>query len=141
MRQIRYLQAVNEALHQEMARDTGVFIVGEDIRSNMRGSTRGLFTAFGPTRVIDTPLSEAAFTGFATGAAMAGARPVVEFQIPSLVYLAFDQLVNQAAKLPHMMGGQTRLPVTYLVMGAGAKNSAAGQHSDNPCSSCMPATR
>ncbi|MCS7173039.1 MAG: alpha-ketoacid dehydrogenase subunit beta [Armatimonadetes bacterium] len=132
MRQLRYLQAIQEALYQEMQRDPRVFILGEDIRVSMRGTTRGFVEAFGPERVLDMPISEAAFTGFATGAAMAGFRPVVEYQIPSLVYVAFDQLANQAAKMRYMLGGQVRLPITYLVMGAGAKNNAAGQHSDNP---------
>ena len=132
MRELRYVQALNEALHQEFARDETVIMVGEDIRENMRGETRGLFTTYGPDRVIDTPISEAAFTGFATGAAMAGLRPIAEFQIPSLVYVAFDQLANQAAKLPYMSGGQTQIPVTYIVMGSGARGNMAGQHSDNP---------
>ena len=132
MRQLRYVQALNEALHQEFARDPSVIMIGEDIRENMRGETRGLFTTYGPDRVLDSPISEAAFTGFATGAAMAGLRPIAEFQIPSLVYVAFDQLANQAAKLPFMSGGQTRIPVTYIIMGSGARGNVAGQHSDNP---------
>jgi pyruvate/2-oxoglutarate/acetoin dehydrogenase E1 component len=82
--------------------------------------------------VIDMPISEAAFTGFATGAALAGGRPVVEYQVASLIFPAFDQLVNQAAKLPLMVGGQRHLPITYLVMAAGAGGGRAGQHSDNP---------
>ena len=131
-RSLRYLQALNEALHHEFARDPSVLMLGEDIRENLRGETSGLFATYGPQRVIDTPISEAAFTGFATGAAMAGLRPIVEFQIPSLIYVAFDQLANQAAKLRLMSGGQTQIPVTYLVMGSGARGSTAGQHSDNP---------
>jgi acetoin:2,6-dichlorophenolindophenol oxidoreductase subunit beta len=132
VRQLRYVQALNEALHQEFARDESVIMIGEDIRENMRGETKGLFTTYGPERVLDSPISEAAFTGFATGAAMAGLRPIAEFQIPSLVYVAFDQLANQAAKLPYMSGGQTQLPITYIVMGSGARGNVAGQHSDNP---------
>lgn len=132
MRQLRYLQAMNEAYHQEMARDPDTFILGEDIRGGIRGETKGLLDAFGPDRVLDTPISEAGFVGFATGAAMAGLRPIVQFQVPSLIYVAFDQLVNQAAKLPLMLGGQTRLPITYTIMVAGARGGQAGQHSDNP---------
>ena len=80
------------------------------------------------------PISEAAFTGFANGAALAGMRPVVEFQVASLMFPAFDQIVNQAAKLPLMLGGQAHIPVTFLLMGAGAGGGRAGQHSDNPYS-------
>jgi len=132
MRQLRYLQAMNEAYHQEMARDADTFILGEDIRGGIRGESKGLLEAFGPDRVLDTPISEAGFVGFATGAAMAGLRPIVQFQVPSLIYVAFDQLVNQAAKLPLMLGGQTKLPITYTIMVSGSRGGQAGQHSDNP---------
>jgi pyruvate dehydrogenase E1 component beta subunit len=132
VRRLRYLQALNEALHAEFARDPSVLLLGEDVRGNMRGEARGLYEKFGGDRVRDCPISEAGFTGFATGAAMAGLRPVVEYQIPSLVYIAFDQLVNQAAKIRYMTGGQARVPVTYLVMATGAQGNTAGQHSDNP---------
>lgn len=132
MRELRFLQAMNEAYHQEMERDPDTLILGEDIRGGIRGETKGLLEAFGPDRVIDTPISEAGFVGFATGAAMAGLRPIVQFQVPSLIYVAFDQLVNQAAKLRLMMGGQARIPVTYTIMVSGARGGVAGQHSDNP---------
>ena len=130
-RRLTFVAALNEALHQTMAADSSVIMLGENIRGEMRPEARGLSAAFGPDRVIDMPISEAAFTGFATGAALAGARPVVEFQVASLLFPAFDQLVNQAAKLPLMLGGQGHVPVTYLVM-AGAGGGRAGQHSDNP---------
>jgi pyruvate dehydrogenase E1 component beta subunit len=78
------------------------------------------------------PISEQAFTSFATGAAMAGQRPVVEFQIPSLLYLVFEQIGNHAHKFSLMTGGQTRVPVTYLVPGSGSRTGWAGQHSDHP---------
>jgi pyruvate/2-oxoglutarate/acetoin dehydrogenase E1 component len=129
-RQLTFLQAMNEALRQEMARDPAIVIYGEDIDS--RVETKGLLAAFGPGRVVPMPISEAGFTGMATGAALAGARPVVVFQVSSLIFPAFDQIVNQAAKLPLMLGGQGWLPVTYLVMGCGAAGGRAGQHSDNP---------
>ena len=132
MRRLRYLQAMNEAYHQEMERDEEIFILGEDIRGNLRGETYGLLDRFGPNRVLDTPISEAAFVGFGTGAAMAGMRPIVQFQIATLIYLAFDQLVNNAAKMRLMMGGQVNIPVTYTVMATGARNGLAGQHADNP---------
>jgi pyruvate dehydrogenase E1 component beta subunit len=98
----------------------------------MRAETRGLDGAYAADRVLDMPISEAAFTGFANGAALAGLRPVVEFQVSSLIFPAFDQIVNQAAKLPLMLGGQAHMRVTFFLMGAGAGGGRAGQHSDNP---------
>jgi pyruvate dehydrogenase E1 component beta subunit len=89
---------------------------------------------FGQDRVIDTPLSEQGFTGFATGAALAGMRPVIEFQIPALLFLSFEQIVNHAHKFSLMTGGQCRVPVTYVLTGAGSRTGWAGQHSDNPYS-------
>ena len=127
-----YIEALNEALHHEMARDATVILLGEDIRGSFRGETRGIEAAFGSNRIIDMPVSEAAMIGLATGAALAGARPVVQFQVSSLIFPAFDQLVNQAAKLPLMLGGQGHVAATYLVMGSGAGGGRAGQHSDNP---------
>ncbi|MGI9332228.1 MAG: alpha-ketoacid dehydrogenase subunit beta, partial [Gammaproteobacteria bacterium] len=132
MRELTFIEAINEAFHQAMAEDASVLVMGENIRGGMRPETKGLDAAFEPHRVLDMPISEAAFTGFANGAAMAGMRPVVEFQVPSLIYPAFDQIVNQAAKLPLMLGGQVHIPVTFFIMGAGAGGGRAGQHSDNP---------
>jgi pyruvate/2-oxoglutarate/acetoin dehydrogenase E1 component len=129
---MRYQQAFAQALHDEMATDPSVFIVGEDVQASLRGVSKGLYDEFGGNRVLDTPISEQAFTGFATGAAMAGRRPVVEFQIPSLLYVAFEQIVNQAQKLRLMTGGQAKLPVTYIVPGSGARLGLAAQHSDHP---------
>jgi pyruvate dehydrogenase E1 component beta subunit len=96
--------------------------------------TTGLHKRFGDDRVLDTPLSEQGFTSFATGAAMAGMRPVIEFQIPSLLFLVFEQIVNHAHKFPLMTGGQCAAPVTYLVPGSGSRTGWAGQHSDHPYS-------
>jgi acetoin:2,6-dichlorophenolindophenol oxidoreductase subunit beta len=121
-----------KALRDEMARDSKVFVVGEDVRQSLRGITKPSFAEFGPERILDTPISEQAFTGFATGAALAGWRPVVEYQIPALLYIAFEQIVNQAQKLRLMTGGQARVPVTYIVPGSGARNGLAAQHSDHP---------
>lgn len=131
---LRYLQALAKALRDEMGRDPTVFVLGEDVRESLRGVTKGLVEEFGAERVLDTPISEQAFTGFATGAALAGRRPVVEFQIPSLLYIAFEQIVNQAQKLRLMTGGQAAVPVTYLIPGSGARLGLAGQHSDHPYS-------
>ena len=132
MREMTFVQALNEALHQALAEDDSVFMIGENIRGGVRAETVGLDDAFGPQRVMDMPISEAAFTGFANGAALAGMRPVVEFQVASLMFPAFDQIVNQAAKLPLMLGGQAHIPITFFLMGAGAGGGRAGQHSDNP---------
>lgn len=132
MTTMRYQEALKRALHDEMAADTGVIVLGEDVRQSLRGVTRGLLEDFGAGRVLDTPLSEQAFVSLATGAALRGSRPVVEFQIPALLYIAFEQIVNQAQKFRLMTGGQAGVPVTYLVPGAGARQGLAGQHSDNP---------
>lgn len=131
MRELRYIEAFNEAIHAEMAQDPRVVVVGEDVRLAIRGFMKGILERFGPDRIFDTAISEAGFTGLATGAAMAGMRPVIEYQIPTLVFVAFDQLVNQAQKLRYMMGGQGTIPVTYIVP-AGASRGLAGQHSDHP---------
>lgn len=132
MRDIRYLQAIREAIFSEMQRDDTVFVIGEDVRHSVRGATKHLHKQFGDHRVVDTPISEAGFTGMATGAAMSGLRPIVEYQISALIYVSFDQMINQAQKLPYMMGGQGSVPVTYMVIGSGARSGLAGQHSDHP---------
>ena len=134
-RRINYLRALREALVQEMRIDPNVVVLGEDIRQSLRGITKGCLEEFGPERVWDTPISESAFVGLATGGAVAGLRPVVEFQIGTLIYVAFEQMVNQAQKLRYMMGGQAKVPVTYIVPGSGARPGLAGQHSDHlyPC--------
>ena len=145
---LTFAEGLNQALTQAMAEDPSVLVLGENIRGQGRGEMRGLQDAYGDGRVIDFPISEAAMTGFGTGAALAGGRPVIHFQISSLVFPSFDQLVDQAAKLPLMLGGQTHVPVTFLVMGCGAAGGRAGQHSDNPypylihagIKSVMPAT-
>jgi pyruvate dehydrogenase E1 component beta subunit len=129
---MRYQQALAQALQDEMAADPSVVVLGEDVRQSLRGVTRGLHQTYGDDRVVDMPLSEQGFTSFATGAALAGLRPVVEYQIPALLYLSFEQIVNQAAKFHLMTGGQASVPVTYLIPGSGARKGLAGQHSDNP---------
>jgi len=116
---------------QEMRRDSNIIALGEDVRHSLRGITKGCLAEFGEDRVWDTPISEQGFVGMATGAAMSGLRPVVEFQIGTLMYVCFDQIVDQAQKLRYMMGGQGRIPVTYLVPGSGARAGLAGQHSDH----------
>jgi pyruvate/2-oxoglutarate/acetoin dehydrogenase E1 component len=132
MARMRYQAALARALRDEMTSDPSVFIIGEDVRASLRGVSRGLVADFGRQRVIDTPISEQAFTGFAMGAALAGHRPVVEFQIPSLLFTAFEPIVNQAQKFRLMTGGQAKVPVTYIVPGSGARQGLAAQHSDHP---------
>ncbi len=134
MPKLSYLKALNRALGDELQRDPTVFLLGEDIRVAVSNVTTGLFDKFGADRVLDTPLSEQAFTSFATGAALAGHRPVIEFQIPSLLFLTFEQITNQAHKFSLMTGGQARVPVTYLLPGSGSRSGWAGQHSDHPYS-------
>lgn len=134
MPNLSYLKALNLAIGDEMERDQAVCVLGEDIGVAVTHTTAGLLRRFGRDRVLDTPISEQAFTGFATGAAMAGMRPLIEFQIPALLFLAFEQIVNQAHKFSLMTGGQTRVPVTYLLPGSGSRDSWAGQHSDHPYS-------
>ncbi|MEU4288649.1 transketolase C-terminal domain-containing protein [Kribbella sp. NPDC026596] len=134
MPKLSYLKALNRALGDALADDPAVFLLGEDIRVAASNLTAGLFARFGPDRVLDTPLSEQAFTNFATGAALAGMRPVIEFQIPSLLFLVFEQIANQAHKFSLMTGGQSKVPVTYVVPGSGSRTGWAGQHSDHPYS-------
>lgn len=136
-RQLNYLQALRESLLQEMRLDSNVVVIGEDVRQSLRGITKGILEEFGPDRIWDTPISEAAFVGLATGAALAGLRPVIEFQIGTLLYVVMDQLANQAQKMRYMMGGQGKIPVTYIVPGSGARPGLAGQHSDHLYSMLM----
>ncbi|BCJ78178.1 pyruvate dehydrogenase subunit beta [Catellatospora sp. IY07-71] len=132
MARLSYLKALQRALADEMARDERVCVLGEDIGVGVNNVTTGLLAKHGPQRVVDTPLSEQAFTSFATGAALAGLRPVIEFQIPSLLFLVFEQIANQAHKFSLMTGGQAKVPVTYFVPGSGSRSGWAGQHSDHP---------
>ncbi|HEU4702833.1 MAG TPA: transketolase C-terminal domain-containing protein [Conexibacter sp.] len=132
MPRIRYQQALMQALRDEMLADPSLFVIGEDVRAGIRGVTRGLFEELGPERIIDMPISEQAFTGFAMGAGIAGRRAVVEYQIPSLLFTAFEPIVNQAQKFRLMTGNQANVPVTYFVPGSGARLGLAAQHSDHP---------
>ena len=132
MRPLSMVKALNEAIYQCMLEDKNIIVLGENVCNRYREETYDLDKYFSKNRVIDMPISEAAFTGFANGAAMAGLRPIVEFQVAGLIYPAFDQIVNQAAKLRLMLGGQCKIPVTFFIMGAGAGGGRAGQHSDNP---------
>ena len=131
---LSYQKALHRALSDELARDAAVCVFGEDVGVGVNNVTSGLLAKYGADRVVDMPLSEQAFTSFATGAAIAGRRPVIEFQIPSLLFLVFEQIVNQAHKFSLMTGGQTGVPVTYFLPGSGSRVGWAGQHSDHPYS-------
>ena len=126
----RMIQAINEALFEEMERDSRVILFGEDVEISLFGDTRGLATRFG-TRVRNTPIAETAMTGMAVGAAAAGYRVVCHMMFSNFLYTGFDAIANQAAKLRYMSGGQVKLPVVYMAV-VGAGRSAAAQHSDVP---------
>jgi 2-oxoisovalerate dehydrogenase E1 component len=129
MREITYSQAIREALAEEMRRDGRVFILGEDVTTGgYFAVTVGLVEEFGPERVIDTPISEYAIVGSAVGAAMTGMRPVVEIMLSDFLTCCMDPIINQAAKLRYMSGGQYSLPLVVRSPG-GTGFSLAAQHS------------
>ena len=136
-------EAINDALHFEMARDASVIVIGEDVSGGAGGSsgqrdaaggvfglTRGLLPKFGEARVIDTPISESAIVGAANGAALAGYRPVAEIMFNDFIGVCFDQILNQAAKFRYMFGGKAKAPLV-IRMTIGAGRSAAAQHSQS----------
>ena len=127
---ISYSQAIRDALREEMQRDPAVILLGEDIGTHggAFGVTRGLLAEFGPTRVIDTPISEAAIAGAAVGASVAGLRAVAEIMYMDFITLAMDQIVNQAAKMRYMFGGKARVPMVIRTPGGGAGRGNAAQH-------------
>ncbi len=131
-REISYLEAVREALTLEMRSDANVFLIGEDIAvyGGAFSVTNGMLKEFGPTRVIDTPISEAAITGASVGAAMMGMRPVAEIMFMDFVTLAANQLVHHAAKSRYMFGGKVSVPMV-LRCPAGSGTGAAAQHSSS----------
>lgn len=133
MRKLTFLQAINEALHQEMERDERVFVIGQDVgkRGGDFGATMGLYARFGPKRAVDTPLSEAAILGVANGAAMVGLRPVAEIMFADFLTECYDQIVNQSAKVRYMYAGKFSLPlVVRTACGAGLR--AGVHHSQSP---------
>ncbi|MDE0236229.1 MAG: pyruvate dehydrogenase complex E1 component subunit beta [bacterium] len=136
MRTVSYIQAVTEAMTEEMERDESVFIMGEDVAWNMMGDCTGLVEKFGTERVRNTPISEAGFVGAGAGAAMVGMRPIVHMLIAPFMYVAFDQIVSIIAKSTYTYGGQARLPITLRApMMYGVSNAA--QHSDRPYATLM----
>jgi pyruvate/2-oxoglutarate/acetoin dehydrogenase E1 component len=131
-REITFAEAVREALAEEMRRDARVFILGEDVAE--AGTPfkvlSGLVEEFGTKRVVDTPISEAGFTGLAVGAAMTGLRPVVDIMFGDFITLTMDQMANQAAKVHYMSGGKCRVPMVMRTTLGAARRSAA-QHSQS----------
>lgn len=127
---LTYREAVRQTLIEEMDRDENVFLIGEDI-GRYQGTfrvTAGLFDKYGEKRVVDTPITEPAIAGLATGAAMAGLRPVVEMMTMSFSILAMDQIINHAAKIHYMTSGQAKVPLVIRGPG-GAANQLSAQHS------------
>ncbi len=140
-RQLTFIQAINEALRQEMERDPTVIVMGEDVAGggNRPGKqdawggpmrlTKGLIGQFGPERVRDTPISEAGFIGAGVGAAATGLRPVVDLMYVGFYGVCADQITNNAAKIHYMFGGKVKVPLT-IITGIGAGTNSAAQHSE-----------
>lgn len=128
---VSFLEAIRRALDEEMARDCRVYLLGEDVAvGGPFGATKGLVERHGRSRVRNTPISEAAITGMAVGAALCGMRPVLEIMFMDFITLALDALVNQAAKYWHMSGGQFSVPLVVRTQ-SGAAGGAAAQHSQS----------
>ncbi len=130
MRELRYREALREAIAEEMDRDANVFIVGEEV-GHYQGAykvTEGLLDRFGAKRVIDAPIAESGFAGLAIGAAMTGLRPIVEFMTWNFSAVAFDQILNNAAKVRQMSGGQFTCPIVFRGPNGAARQTGA-QHS------------
>jgi pyruvate dehydrogenase E1 component beta subunit len=131
MTETTYLRAITDTLAESMRADPRVFVLGEDVaEGGPWGATRGLVEEFGPERIRNTPISEAAICGIAIGAAQSGLRPVVEIMFIDFLTLALDQLVNQAAKAHFMSGGQLTVPLVLRTQG-GAGQRGAAQHSQS----------
>jgi len=133
MRELTYAQALREAMTLEMRRDEDVFLMGEDIGvyGGAFGVTAGMLEEFGPERVRETPISEAAIVGAAAGAAVTGMRPIAEIMFSDFLTIAMDQLVNQAAKMRYMFGGTAKVPMVVRAP-AGSGTGAAAQHCQSP---------
>ena len=130
MRELTYREALREAMAEEMERDERVFLMGEEV-GHYNGAykvSEGLLDRFGERRVVDTPIAETGFAGVGIGAAMVGLRPIIEFMTWNFSLCAYDQLVNNAAKLRYMSGGQITLPIVFRAPG-GAAHQLAAQHS------------
>src|SRR5881628_1000526 len=132
-KELSYLEAIREALFEEMRRDEKVFVLGEDVGpyGGAFGVTQGLFEEFGELRVVDTPISESAIVGVSIGASLRGYRPVAEMQFADFISCGFDQIVNQAATLRYRYGGRATVPIVVRAPSGG--NVGGGlYHSQNP---------
>jgi pyruvate/2-oxoglutarate/acetoin dehydrogenase E1 component len=132
-KELSYLEAIREALAEEMRRDPKVFVLGEDVGpyGGAFGVTQGLYDEFGEMRVVDTPISESAIIGISIGASQRGYRPVAEMQFADFISCGFDQIVNQAATLRYRYGGRTTVPIVVRAPSGG--NVGGGlYHSQNP---------
>jgi 2-oxoisovalerate dehydrogenase E1 component beta subunit len=132
-KELSYLEAIREALFEEMRRDPKVFVLGEDVGAygGAFGVTQGLYDEFGESRVIDTPISESAIVGVSIGASLRGYRPVAEMQFADFISCGFDQIVNQAATLRYRYGGRASVPIVVRAPSGG--NVGGGlYHSQNP---------
>jgi 2-oxoisovalerate dehydrogenase E1 component beta subunit len=132
-REISYLEAIREAMAEEMRRDPKVFVLGEDVGvyGGAFGVTQGMYDEFGEMRVVDTPISESAIVGISIGAALRGYRPIAEMQFADFISCAFDQIVNQAATLRYRYGGRVAVPIVVRAPSGG--NVGGGlYHSQNP---------
>src|SRR5580700_7680479 len=129
-RTIRFREALREAMSEEMERDERVFLMGEEVGyyNGAYKVSEGLLDKFGPKRVIDTPIAEAGFTGIGVGAAMVGLRPIIEFMTWNFSAVAFDQILNNAAKMRQMSGGQLTCPIVFRGPNASARQ-VGSQHS------------
>ena len=132
MREITMAQALNEAMAYCMQEDERVFILGEGIATGAFGVTKGLIDKFGPTRVLNTPLSEGGFVGMAVGSAAYGMRPIVEIMMMDFITVAMDMVANQAPKMSYMSGGQNCCPIVFRTAAGGGSGRGAGAlHSQN----------
>src|SRR3984893_18262238 len=132
-KELTYLEAIREALAEEMRRDAKVFVLGEDVGAygGAFGVTQGLHEEFGDARVVDTPISESAIVGISVGAAMRGYRPVAEMQFADFISCGFDQIVNQAATLRYRYGGRASVPIVVRAPSGGGVSGGL-YHSQNP---------
>lgn len=133
MREITYLEAIREAMLEEMERDDRVFVLGEDVGAygGAFGATKGFYEKFGEGRVVDTPISESCIVGLATGAALLGYRPIAEMQFADFISCGFDQIVNQAATLRYRTGGRVAVPWVIRAPSGGGVHGGL-YHSQNP---------
>ena len=132
MRQIQFREALREALNEEMRRDPSIFLMGEEV-AEYNGAykvSQGMLEEFGPQRIIDTPIAELGFTGIGIGAAMNGLRPIIEFMTFNFSLVAIDQIINGAAKVMSMSGGQYTVPIVFRGP-TGNAGQLGSQHSQN----------